>query len=109
MSRAESSNGTTGPPDTLYPCGGTAFDLQNALTSGSGAGLQMLRASWKSAVARLRFRNVAGATVSTVTWTPAAASSVATSWATTGRGSMAGTLRVNASCVGPFWRAPYGP
>src|ERR1700694_13496 len=51
MSRPESRNGSTGPPDTLYPCGGRAVCLQNALTSGSGGGLQVFMGSGKSALA----------------------------------------------------------
>src|ERR1039457_7455404 len=40
MSSAASRNGSGVPADTLYPCGGAAFDRQNALTSGSGTGFQ---------------------------------------------------------------------
>ena len=61
-SRAASRKGSTGLPDTLYPWGGTAFDRQKALTSGSGSGLQESMASWKSPVSRVPLRKLAGGT-----------------------------------------------
>src|SRR5580704_10228646 len=46
MSSAASRKGSAAPPETLYPCGGVAFERQNALTSGSGTGFHASIASW---------------------------------------------------------------
>src|SRR5580704_1272236 len=109
MSSAASRKGSAAPPETLYPCGGVAFERQNALTSGSGTGFHASIASWNSPLSSVPVRNVRGVTKLTVTRTPIAASWLATSCATVGRGLMFGTARVNASWSEPRWRTPSAP